>query len=213
MKYSKTILTSILAGFSIGLGGLIYLSLDNTIVGSALFSIGLFVVLTMNFSLFTGKVCYLLEGGVKENIINIVLIWLGNLVGTGILAFVIAGTRKAEGIREKAAALCEIKNNDSYLSLFLLGILCNIFIYIAVEEYKKNEHITGKYMAIILGVMGFIIAGTEHCVADMFYYHTAGIYTAGMCGRLLVITAGNAVGGICAHTFKSIANEKIDIKG
>ena len=81
MDYKKTILTSILAGFSIGLGGMIFLSVDNKIVGSALFSIGLFLVLTMRFSLFTGKVCYLLEGNFERNLINIVLIWCGNFIG------------------------------------------------------------------------------------------------------------------------------------
>ncbi|CBK73999.1 Formate/nitrite transporter [Butyrivibrio fibrisolvens 16/4] len=65
MNFKKTLLTSILAGFSIGLGGFIFLSVDNKIIGSALFSIGLFLVLTMGFSLFTGKVCYVLEGKLK----------------------------------------------------------------------------------------------------------------------------------------------------
>ncbi len=199
--YKKTVLTSILAGFSIGLGGMIFLSVDNKIVGSALFSIGLFLVLTMHFSLFTGKVCYLLEGEIKKNIINIVIIWCGNFVGSLILALLIKGTRQSAAISEKALSLCEIKNQDDFLSLFLLGILCNIFIFIGVDEYKKNEHVLGKYLAIILAVMGFILVGSEHCVADMFYYNMAGIYSPDMFIRLLIITAGNTVGGILANHF------------
>ena len=35
----------------------------------------------------------------------------------------------AAGLAEKAAALCQIKTDDSLLSLFFLGLLCNIFIY------------------------------------------------------------------------------------
>ena len=42
---------------------------------------------------------------------------------------IIRGTRGAAGVAEKAANLCAIKNGDSYFSLFLLGILCNIFIF------------------------------------------------------------------------------------
>ena len=201
MDYKKTILTSILAGFSIGLGGMIFLSVDNKIVGSALFSIGLFLVLTMNFSLFTGKVCYVLEGKVKNNLINIVLIWCGNFIGSFILTFIIKNTRVYGGLYEKAVGLCQIKNQDSYLSLFMLGIICNIFIFIGVDEYKKNEHVLGKYVAIILSVMGFILVGSEHCVADMFYYNMAGNYSKDMFIRLLVITIGNAVGGIAANHF------------
>ena len=201
MDSKKTILTSILAGFSIGLGGMIFLSLDNKIVGSALFSIGLFLVLTMRFSLFTGKVCYVLQGNAEKNLINIVLIWCGNFVGSFILAFIIKHTRVYGGLYEKAAALCQVKNQDSYLGLFMLGILCNIFIFIGVDEYKKNEHVLGKYLAIILSVMGFILVGSEHCVADMFYYNMVGKYSSDMFIRLLVITAGNAVGGIVANHF------------
>ncbi|SHI37505.1 formate/nitrite transporter family protein [Pseudobutyrivibrio xylanivorans] len=201
MDYKKTILTSILAGFSIGLGGMIFLSVDNKIVGSALFSIGLFLVLTMRFSLFTGKVSYLLEGNFEKNVINIVLIWCGNFIGSFILAFIIKNSRVYGGLYEKAVGLCQIKNQDSYLSLFMLGIICNIFIFIGVDEYKKNEHVLGKYMAIILSVMGFILVGSEHCVADMFYYNMSGSYSKEMFIRLLIITIGNAVGGIAANHF------------
>lgn len=199
MNYKKTILTSILAGFSIGLGGFIFLSVDNKIIGSALFSIGLFLVLTMGFSLFTGKVCYLLEGKVKNNLINIVIIWCGNFVGSFMLSLIIRNTRQGAGIIERANSLCQIKNQDSLLSLFLLGIICNIFIFIGVDEFKKNEHIIGKYVAIILSVMGFILVGSEHCVADMFYYNMAGVYSLDIFTRLLVITAGNSVGGILSN--------------
>ncbi|MBR1893134.1 MAG: formate/nitrite transporter family protein [Lachnospiraceae bacterium] len=201
MNYSKTLLTAVLAGFCIGLGGMIYLSIDDKVVGSALFSIGLFVVLTMKLSLFTGKICYVLDGERLGNIINVIIVWLGNFVGSLILSLIIRNTRARAGISERALALCQVKMNDSYLSLFLLGFLCNIFIFIAVDEFKKNEHITGKYVAIFLGVMGFIIAGTEHCVADMFYINVAGVYSVQMALRLAIITAGNTLGGICSNHF------------
>lgn len=207
MNYSKTLLTAVLAGFCIGLGGMIYLSIDDKVVGSALFSIGLFVVLTMKLSLFTGKICYVIDGDKINNIINVIITWLGNFVGSLILSLMIRNTRAGAGISERAIALCQVKLDDSYLSLFLLGFLCNIFIFIAVDEFKKNEHITGKYVAIFLGVMGFIIAGTEHCVADMFYINVAGAYSVEMIVRLVIITAGNTLGGICSNYFiKKIQN-------
>lgn len=186
---------SIYAGFSIGLGGMIFLSVENKIVGAALFCIGLFIVLTMNLNLFTGKVCYTIEKN-GPGILDMLSIWVGNYIGTLLLAIMIRGTRVSGDIVKKATMLCDIKNNDSYLSLFILGILCNIFIFIAVDEYKNNDHTLGKYMAIILGVMGFILSGTEHCVADMFYYNVAFNFSLQMLLRLLIITAGNTVGGI-----------------
>lgn len=50
MKYNIEILIkSILAGIMIGIGGTIYLSLDNKIVGSILFAIGLFIIVVYSF--------------------------------------------------------------------------------------------------------------------------------------------------------------------
>ena len=86
----KVLLGAILAGFSIGLGGFIFLSVDNKIIGSLLFSIGLFLVLTLNLNLFTGKICYL---GAKSSLLDFLLIWVGNFIGTYSLAQIILHTR------------------------------------------------------------------------------------------------------------------------
>ena len=89
-----------------------------------------------------------------------------------------------------------MKLSDSFLSLFFLGILCNILIYIAVEGYGKIQHETGKYLALLFGVMVFILCGTEHCVADMFYFWMAGAWSGKAVAAILAITAGNCVGGV-----------------
>lgn len=47
---------SIYAGFMIGIGGIIYLSLDNPIIAAFLFSFGLLTIIIQQFNLFTGKI-------------------------------------------------------------------------------------------------------------------------------------------------------------
>ena len=133
-------------------------------------------------------------------------VWIGNLIGTAGVALILRLSRAA-ALAEKASSICEVKHNDSMLSLFLLGILCNIFIFIAVDGYRNNQHELAKYTAIFLGVVGFILCGAEHCVADMFYYHAAAAWTPDLLFRLLVITAGNAVGGILAERLRTFATE------
>lgn len=194
MKLLKVFLSGILAGLSIGLGGVAFLSLDNKAVGAAVFTVGLFTVCTMGFNLYTGKVCYAFDNDAAYAK-NLPVIWLGNLCGAGLTAFFVSMTRNA-GIAEKAMALCNAKLGDSLVSLFFLGLLCNIFIYIAVEGYKNNPHEAGKYLSLFFGVMGFILCGTEHCVADMFYFWMAGAWSAQAILRILVITLGNSVGGV-----------------
>ena len=194
MSRAKVFLSAVLAGMSIGFGGMVFLSADNKVIGAALFTIGLFVVCTFGFHLFTGKVCYTFENDTRFQL-DLPLIWLGNLVGTGVVAGICHLTRNADALSEKAMALCRIKMDDSLLSLFLLGVLCNIFIYIAVEGYLRNPHQVGKYLSLLFGVMVFILAGTEHCVADMYYFWMAGTVSGRALVCLLIISLGNAAGG------------------
>ncbi|MBO5557009.1 MAG: formate/nitrite transporter family protein, partial [Oscillospiraceae bacterium] len=154
----------------------------------------LFVICTFGFHLFTGKVCYALQND-RHYALQLPLIWLGNVAGAGLTAGA-AGLTRVAGVSERALALCQIKQGDSLVSLFFLGVLCNIFIYIAVEGYKSNPHEPGKYLSLFLGVMVFILTGTEHCVADMFYIWMAGAWSGDMLLRLVVISLGNAAGGI-----------------
>ena len=57
----KIFLSAILAGAVIAFGGTVFLSVENTVVGSIFFTIGLFVVCTRGLHLFTGKVCYVFD--------------------------------------------------------------------------------------------------------------------------------------------------------
>ena len=202
MKTLKIFVSAILAGFCIGLGGLIFLMVENRIVGAALFTTGLFVICTFGFDLFTGRVCYVLSNDAAYAR-RLPLIWLGNLCGAGAVAGFAAFTRNGPALQEKAMALFQVKLDDRLLSLFLLGLLCNIFIYIAVEGFKSNPHEPGKYLSLFLGVTGFILTGTEHCVADMFYFWMAGAWSGAAILRLLVISLGNAVGGVLFCVLRS----------
>ena len=186
---------AVLAGISIGLGGLAFLSAEQKVIGAFLFTIGLFTVCTLGLNLYTGKVCYLPDNGIGYAL-GLPVIWLGNLVGTGLTALAAGLTRNGAALSEKAAALCAVKTSDSLASLFFLGLLCNIFIYIAVEGYKNIPHEPGKYLALVFGVMVFILCGTEHCIADMFYFWMAKAWNPRSVICILVITLGNSLGGV-----------------
>ncbi len=204
MNRFKVFLSAVLAGLCVGFGGLVYLQVENRVVGAALFTIGLFFICSLGFHLFTGKVCYVFRND-RDYALNLPLIWLGNLLGTGLTAGAASLTRSFSLLRENAMALCQVKLGDSLLSLFFLGMLCNIFIYLAVEGYARNPHELGKYLSLFFGVMVFILAGTEHCVADMFYFWMAGAWSGRAVLCVLVISLGNAVGGILFATLHRFA--------
>lgn len=194
MKYLKAFVSAVLAGVCISFGGVVYLSVDNKVLGALLFSVGLFAVCSFGLNLFTGKVCYVFERD-REYALTLPLIWLGNLAGTLLIGGLVQLTRIA-GIGTRAAELCAVKLADGLGSLFLLGVFCNVFIYLAVEGFSSGHHQIGKYLSLFFGVMVFILSGFEHCVADMFYFSAAGLWSVDTLVRILVITAGNAVGGI-----------------
>ena len=108
----------------------------------------------------------------------------------------ICGTK---GIDAVAAGLVAAKIANTGVSLVILGAVCNIFIFIAVNGYAKNPHELGKYLALFLGVSCFILCGSEHSVADMYYWWVSGCMlaepgTAFIC--LLYISLGNILGGV-----------------
>ena len=202
-KNINTFISGIMAGIAIALGGTVFLSVDNKIIGAVAFTVGLFCVCTMGFSLFTGKVCYALDND-KAYAANLIIIWLGNLAGTFLTAWVLSLTRIAPTISEKATALAETKLSDGLLSIFILAIFCNIMIYIAVDGFNNNPHEIGKYLALFFGVVVFILCGFEHCIANMFYFSVAGAWSARTLLYVLVMTAGNAVGGLILPTLRKI---------
>ncbi|MDF3003248.1 MAG: putative formate/nitrite transporter [Bacillota bacterium] len=205
-RVSGLFLYAILAGFCIGLGGTVFLRLKDTfpgsnVVGALLFTIGLFTVCTRSYHLYTGKLCYLLDNPIKSYLIDLSLIWIGNLVGCMLLAFLESLTPMfgLSGINAVAADMVGKKMEASFLGLFILGIFCNIFMFIAVNGYAKNPHELGKYLALFLGVSIFILAGTEHSVADMYYWCVSGVlYEAPRESflRILIVSLGNLVGGL-----------------
>ena len=80
---------AILAGFCIGLGGTVFLRLKDAfpggnVVGALLFTIGLFVVCTRGYALYTGKVCYLFDNP-PSYVLDVIVIWVGNLCGCALI--------------------------------------------------------------------------------------------------------------------------------
>ena len=120
MKKLASFLYSILGGVCIGIGGTVFLSCDNKVTGAVFFCLGLFAICTFGFNLFTGKVGYIFEQPPAYT--GFVLsVWLGNLVGTGLVGYGIRMTRVV-GITEKAVALCQAKLDDSLISIFILSV-------------------------------------------------------------------------------------------
>ena len=196
MKSNISILIkSILAGIMIGIGGTIYLSLDNKIVGAIQFAIGLFIIVVYSFNLYTGKIGYLINNFNKKYIRELIITLIGNFIGTFFVGFILKYTRIYTMISEKAKTLADIKLNDTLISILILSFFCGILMYLAVNTYKEVKDI-GKYLAVFLGVIVFILCGFEHCIANMYYFSVSSTWSLNTLLYLLVMILGNSLGGI-----------------
>ncbi len=186
---------AVLGGICIGIGGAVYLSVENKVVGAFLFSIGLISIVTCKLNLYTGKIGYLLVNK-PDYLLTLLVIWLGNFCGTFLTAAVLRLTRSTIS----SEAMCAVKLGDSPLSIFILAMFCGMLMYLAVNGYKSIIEPLGRYLAVIMGVVVFILCGFEHCVANMFYFSLAGVWSGKALLYMLIMTAGNSVGSLIIAT-------------
>lgn len=195
MRFFKAFVSAVLSGVFISVGGTVFLSVESRALGAFLFSVGLFTILSMDLNLFTGKVCYIFENP-PSYCLTLLVVWLGNLAGAALCAWAMLLTRFGPALYERASLLCTVKLADDLPSIFILSVFCNLLICLAVEGYRKIPHALGKYLAVIFAIMVFILAGFEHCVANMFYFTLARAWSARTVLYLVVMTIGNGVGGV-----------------
>ena len=177
----------------IALGGTVFLSIENKVIGASLFSIGLFGVLIYNLNLYTGKIGYLITNFNLKYVKELAITIIGNFIGACSVGFILRYTRIYDKIYEKSLILANTKLNDNILSIFILSIFCGILMYYAVNGFKKQTDF-GKYLVVYLGVAVFILCGFEHCIANMYYFSVADIWSLKTLGYTGIMVLGNSVG-------------------
>ncbi len=189
----KVLFKSFLAGIMIAIGGTVFLSIENKVIGASLFSIGLFGVLIYNLNLYTGKIGYLITNLNLKYIKELIITLIGNFIGACSVGFILRYTRIYDKICEKSLILANAKLNDNILSIFILSIFCGLLMYYAVNGFKKQTDF-GKYLVVYLGVAVFILCGFEHCIANMYYFSVADIWSLKTLGYTGIMFLGNSLG-------------------
>lgn len=201
------------------------------LVAGAVFPIGLMMIVFVGGELFTGD-CLMIMGLMHKrfNLLSmgkvLVLVWISNFVGSVIIAALVSASGQFHYSGDMMGAFT-IKVAVGKLSMdfgtaFISGILCNIFVCIAVLMAAAAKDVVGKIWAIVFPILAFVVSGYEHCVANM-YYVPAGIFAAADAGyvqaaqtaygytaaqleslnwssffvnNLIPVTLGNIVGGM-----------------
>ena len=191
------------AGVAASVGG----ALGGKLTSATIFPIGLTMVLLAGSELFTGN-CLFLMPLLRRNITaghmlrNWVAVYLGNLLGSVAVAFLVVQCGALDGIAEAAVAAAVTKAALPFGVALLRGVLCNFLVCLAVWMAFCAQSAGGKVVSLFGPIFLFVLCGFEHCVANM-YYIPAGIFLAengevtwlSLWQNLLPVTLGNMVGG------------------
>lgn len=196
--------SSILAGICIAIGSTVYLSCSNKYIGTALFGIGLFLICTYGWSLFTGKIGYIVKNRKQYNLLYYIDIWLGNLVGC---ASIVLPLRIAKpDIALVAKELVESKLQAPPPQMIILGIMCGMMMFLAVNTYQIVDNTLDELISIFLPVSVFILCGFEHSIANMCYIiYAIEINPDQIINSIfyvIIISLSNAVGSILLCSLK-----------
>lgn len=126
---------SILAGFMIGVGGTVYLTVGGP-VGAFLFATGLFTIITFKLELFTGKAGLLATREISGR--KLTEIWCGNFIGTMLAALGGSVGPNHVLLESKAAAIVQAKLANGTIENFIAAIFCGLLMYVAVSGFAKN---------------------------------------------------------------------------
>lgn len=86
------------------------------------------------------------------------------------------------------------------VSWLLNGLMCGVLMYLAVIGYKKAKDSLHGIAAVLFAIVGFIVCGFEHSIADMGLSGDCDsepvVLAILQCmGMILVIMLGNVFGG------------------
>jgi nitrite transporter NirC len=216
----RYLILSALAGAYVGLGiALIFaigapLAAANSpfvkVVMGASFGVALTLVVFAGSELFTGNAMIMTVGALTGRLgwQQLASLWgwsyLGNLIGSLVLAFLVAhsGALGGEPQRTFVETVAAGKIGLSFEAAFVRGILANWLVCLAVWCAMRTTNDVAKLGLIFWCLFAFIGAGFEHSIANMtllgvalFQPHGEAITWAGYLNNLVPVTLGNIVGG------------------
>jgi formate/nitrite transporter len=176
----------ILAGAFIGLGAMCATMVfsdsqlgfaESRFLGGLAFSLGLILVSVAGAELFTGNNLLAMAWAAGEIttgavLRNWIIVCLTNLVGGVGLALLVAYSGHLSmndgAVGVSAVKIAAAKCNLPPMTAFLLGILCNLLVCMAVWMAFAGRSVVDKVVAIVPPITAFVAAGFEHSVANMY---------------------------------------------
>ena len=201
-------------------------------LGSVIFPFGFASIVLFGMELVTGNFALLPmatwagKSTWQATFRNWMWVWLGNFLGTALVAFLLSISLTSAGTVEPLAAAAGGKGwavvaakivsinkanvlvkyqalgSTGFFLAFLRGIIANWLVCLGVTMALVSKSVPGKILACWLPITAFQTMGMEHIVVNMFL-HTAGPLLGSGVGfnqvlfwNFLPVTMGNIVGGM-----------------
>jgi nitrite transporter NirC len=211
-------LSSVLAGIYVGLCMITILVMAGAfdhfagikILQGVSFAAALSLVIVAGSELFTGNV-FIMTAGVmwgttkpRESIALCTFCYLGNLVGSILIASLFWGTGYLQGkVLAEAAYAIMNKTDPLFTELLVRGLLCNVLVCLAVWCVYRMKSESGKLIMIFWCIYLFVVCGFEHSIANMTLF-SLGKLSGGsdiasfglILFNLTATTIGNILGGV-----------------
>ncbi len=226
LPFRSMLMLSVLAGAFIGMGALynVLVRSDPTlgfaarqVLGGAVFSLGLLMVVVAGAELFTGNNLLVMAWAAgkistRELLRNWSIVFLGNFVGAvGLACLVVLSNHPALNQGAVAAQYRQIaatKTALPFIDAFFSGVLCNALVCVAIWMAIAGRSVLDKAVAILFPISAFVAAGFEHSVANMYlipmamllqWTGAAGapapVVWSGFAANMIPVVLGNIVGG------------------
>lgn len=151
-------------------------------LAGTIFATGLVLVVVAGGDLFTGNClivisCLEKKSKFSEMLKNWFFVYIGNFIGAIIIAYLIIHSGQLNFTNGLLGGFTintgVYKTGLSFKNAFVMGILCNILVCLAVWMAAGAKDMAGKILAIFFPIWLFISAGFEHSVANMYYITAA----------------------------------------
>jgi nitrite transporter len=212
------LVSSMMAGAYIGIGIILIFGLGQaadpswrSLVMGTSFGIALTLVIFAGAELFTGHTMFMTLGLMNRSVEasslarTWILSWIGNLVGSVLLAVVFKLGGGGAILKQGADLIFTVaaaKMNAPALQLVARAALCNWLVCLAIWTSARTTSDAAKCILIFWCLFAFIASGFEHSVANMTVlsiallgHHPATVTFAGMAYNLFWVTIGNIIGG------------------
>lgn len=202
--------SGIASGMLVGIGGTVYLSCQNKVVGAVLFSVALLCICLLGLYLYTGKIGLFIEKPDKKSALALPVGLGGNIIGAA-LTGVLSAIAKPSLI-DAAQSACSAKLEGGFIKGLIAAIFCGVLMYAAVKTYG----VKGTLLGIIFCIPTFILCGFEHSIADAYYFAVAsmrGAFDPMRIVFILVAVVGNTLGGWILPVLIGLGKGRVESNG